>query len=139
MSCSTTQVESLMTAQVSPTSANHCSRHLYAPCTDHTRDHRQSSHSRSPPLQFCGSNGSPKRVARPPLDMKPPHTHSPHNSTHNKSACPSCLGCHPHDFNNCIVKYLWDGTPTYTRCTSEGRLIDPNRDILCHDWQKPQG
>ena len=139
MSCSTTQVESLMTAQVSPTSSNCCLCCLYVPCTDHTHDCRQSSCSRAPLLWFCGPNGSPKHAACPPSDMKPPHTRSSHDGTHNTSACPSTLGRHPHDINNCIVEYLWDRAPTYARHTPEGHLIDPNGDILCHNWQKTQG
>ncbi|KAF8545762.1 hypothetical protein OG21DRAFT_1369439, partial [Imleria badia] len=55
------------------------------------------------------------------------------------SACPACLRQHPHDINNCTIEFLWDGSPAYARCTPEGRLVDPTRDVLCHDWQKLQG
>ena len=27
----------------------------------------------------------------------------------------------------------------YLKCTPEGRLVDPAGDILCYNWQKPQG
>lgn len=60
-----------------------------------------------------------------PLDMKPHYTHSSQDGAHNKSACPSCLRRDPHNINNCIVKYLWDGTPTYARHTPEGTSSTP--------------
>ena len=95
MSCSTTQVKSLMTAWMSSTSSNCCLCHLYVPCADHTHNCLQSSCSRAPLLWFCGSNASPKRAACPPSDTKPPHTRLSRDGTHNKSACPS----------------TWDATP----------------------------
>ena len=72
MSCLTTQVESLMTSQVSPTSTNHWSCHSYTPHVDYTCDWCWSSCSKSPTLWFCGSNRSPKRAVRPPRTQSPP-------------------------------------------------------------------
>ena len=139
MSCSTSQVESFMTAQVSLTSANHRSHHSYVPHIDYACDYWQSSCSKFPPPRFHGSNKSPRQSPCPLTDTKPAQAHTARDGMHNKSACPGCLGHHPHDINNCIVQYLWDGSLAYTRCTPEGRYVDPTGDILCHDWQKPQG
>ena len=133
------QVESFMISQASPTSANRRSRRAYAPRADFTRDRCRSSCSKSPPPRFRASNGSPKRSLRPLTEAKSTQGRLLRDGAHNKSACPSCLGRHPHNINNCITQYLWDGTPAHARRTPEGRLIDPAGDILCHDWQKPQG
>ena len=134
------KVESFMILQASPTSSQRRARRLYATRADYSRDRRRSSRSKSPPpLRFRSSNGAHRESPHPSTDAKPSQNRTARDGAHNKSACPSCLGRHPHDINNCSVELLWDGTPAYARRTPEGRLVDPVRDILCHDWQKPQG
>ena len=140
MSFSSFQVESFMTSQASPTASHRRARHSYATRTDYSCDRRRSSHSRSPPpLRFRSSNRTVREAPRPSMEAKPSQRGVSRERTHNKSACPSCLGRHPHDISSHITELLWDGSPAYARCAPEGHLVDPAGDILCHDWQKPQG
>ena len=140
MSCLSFQVESFMISQASPMASHRHAWCSYAAQGDYSRDRRQSSRSRSPPpLRFHGSNGAVRESLHPSAELKPSQRGASRECTHNKSACPSCLGRHPHDISSHVTELLWDGSPAYTRRTPEGRLVDPARDILCHDWQKPQG
>lgn len=56
------------------------------------------------------------------------------------SACPTCLGRHPHDIANCKATQCWDGKEK-NRCTrtGHGHLRAPDGTVLCTDWQKPRG
>ena len=127
-----------MTTQVFPSAAQRWSRRSHADRADYTCDRQHSSCSRSPPPpRFHGTNGSAREPPCPSTDAKPSRDRL--LSARSKSTCPACLGHHPHDVNNCTIQYLWDGSPAYTRRAPDGRLIDPTGDILCHDWQKPQG
>ncbi|TEB24500.1 hypothetical protein FA13DRAFT_1638666, partial [Coprinellus micaceus] len=61
-------------------------------------------------------------------------------TTATLSACTICLGRHPHKVFQCDAKVLWDGTtPAYCRKVDNGRPQDPNRKVLCSDWQHPSG
>lgn len=55
------------------------------------------------------------------------------------SACTICLGRHPHDVFKCASCSLWDGTPARCQKNAQGRIVNPAGNILCSDWQRPNG
>ncbi|EDR09985.1 uncharacterized protein LACBIDRAFT_318400 [Laccaria bicolor S238N-H82] len=55
------------------------------------------------------------------------------------SACTICLGRGPHNVFKCESDTLWDGTPARCKKNSNGRLVNPAGNILCSDWQRPNG
>ncbi|KAJ7655146.1 hypothetical protein DFH06DRAFT_993071 [Mycena polygramma] len=56
------------------------------------------------------------------------------------SACAICLGRHRHSIGTCASTRLWDGVGR-ARCTrnASGQIITPDNQILCIDWQRPDG
>ncbi|KAF8129358.1 hypothetical protein EV363DRAFT_1169125 [Boletus edulis] len=134
-----TEINDEMLSKASSPNANRRARRAYNPRADPVRERRRDSRSLSPPPRFRGSYGTSRDFNRSPTDSKPSQRRSSRDSQHTKSACPLCLGRHPHDINRCTIEHLWDGTPAYARRSPEGRLIDPAGDVLCNDWQKPQG
>lgn len=53
--------------------------------------------------------------------------------------CAVCLSRRPHDMRNCKATSTWDGRPTRSRRDAEGRLVDPEGNVLCVDWQRASG
>ncbi|OAX36337.1 hypothetical protein K503DRAFT_653968, partial [Rhizopogon vinicolor AM-OR11-026] len=56
-----------------------------------------------------------------------------------RSACAICLGRFAHKIAECNLPKLWDGSPTHSRRTQEGRLVNPQGLTLCTNWQRPGG
>ncbi|KAJ6510709.1 hypothetical protein C8R45DRAFT_814654, partial [Mycena sanguinolenta] len=56
------------------------------------------------------------------------------------SACAICLGRHRHSIATCASECLWDNSGR-TRCTrnGNGQIVTPENQILCVDWQRPDG
>ena len=55
------------------------------------------------------------------------------------SACTICLGHRPHDVYNCASTTLWDGAPACCQKNGQGCLVNPAGNILCSNWQWPNG
>ena len=132
------QMEAL-TALQSPSSL--CNRHM---CCHHSQraepsgKQRRNSCLASPSRnQFRQPSNTPQTHTQATSPPKIRHRRSKSNPV--KSTCPMCLSCHPHFIHKCNETMLWDGTPTYACCNSEGCLINKGGAILCSDWQKPNG
>ncbi|KAJ6448220.1 hypothetical protein C8R45DRAFT_1134423, partial [Mycena sanguinolenta] len=56
------------------------------------------------------------------------------------SACAICVGRHCHSIATCASEHLWDNSGQ-TRCTrnGNGQIVIPENQILCVDWQRPDG
>ena len=59
--------------------------------------------------------------------------------TNEASACALCLGRHFHDIQNCRSESLWDGGRTRCKKNEGGRLVNPTRTVLCHNWNSRRG
>ncbi|KAJ7855433.1 hypothetical protein B0H13DRAFT_1641909, partial [Mycena leptocephala] len=56
------------------------------------------------------------------------------------SACAVCLGRHRHNVGQCSSAVLWNAsTAARTKRNKNNQLINPNNDIICLFWQKPDG
>ena len=58
-------------------------------------------------------------------------------SSSTLSACTICLGRHRHDIFTCASSTLWDKSTTHCYRNSDGCLVNPQGNILCSNWQRP--
>ncbi|TFK31307.1 hypothetical protein BDQ12DRAFT_588887, partial [Crucibulum laeve] len=55
------------------------------------------------------------------------------------SACTICLGHHAHNVANCTSKKLWNNRTAYCHQNKRGHLVSPSGNVLCTNWQGPNG
>ena len=93
------------------------------------------SRSRSPAKRsnnFRRRSRSPeteKRTFRPALPRP--------NRQDRLSACPICLGRHPHRTASCQATETWDGKKAICSRTTQGRILNERGTVICSDWQRP--
>ena len=112
------QVEGLVNIHTSPSCP--CQPHCPSAYPADTAPHQwRSSQSASPhAISF---------VTLPPCSPsspKPCYCTSSGDSSSVKSACPVCLSHHPHHVHKCNNPKIWDRSPAYSRCSTEGWLIN---------------
>ncbi|KAF8126028.1 hypothetical protein EV363DRAFT_1174852 [Boletus edulis] len=109
---------------------------------------RRAPSSRVDPIERRRSSrsSSPRQRFRPPPSYQT--TVTPSSQQHRskatgeratKSVCPKCLGRNPHRILECNSPTLWSGGKCFVTRTNEGRLVDPKGEVLCTDWQRPNG
>lgn len=135
----THQVEALIEPQSSSDpNRSRRQRRVMSQRLEPTEPRRRSSRSPSP--------GSRQRFRLPPPyqtsnnpSAPQPRTKNPGGDRATRSACPKCLGRNPHRVLECNSPLLWNGAKCYVSRTAEGRLVDPRGEVLCTDWQHPNG
>jgi hypothetical protein len=60
-------------------------------------------------------------------------------SNHGPSACAICLGRYRHAINKCNAEHFWDGAKARCSRNQSGRIVNPSGNILCSNWQRPEG
>ncbi|KAF8878935.1 hypothetical protein BD779DRAFT_1553147 [Infundibulicybe gibba] len=90
--------------------------------------YRNTSRSKSPPSRYSkAKSGAPGNAN----DAPQARIYAP---------CAVCLGRGTHDVAKCNAKILWDKTtPARCRRDGEGRIINPQGQILCFNFQRKAG
>lgn len=99
-----------------------------------TSPRRLRSRSRSPRSRQKLPRRSPPRRNAPPSAQR---GFSSGADQRDLAACAICLGRYAHGINKCKVPTMWNGKKAYCTRSESGRLIDPNGNTLCSDWQRP--
>ena len=135
-------MEAIFSSHPSSPSHSRCSRR-YPQRTEPSDERRRNSRSLSP-SRHCFRQPPNPQVSSSRAVASPKHCHKqsssdPAGTSSFKSMCPKCLGRHPHQVHECNEPNLSDGSPAYAFRNSDNRLTDGKGNVLCSDWQRPNG
>ena len=107
------------------------------------RSRSRSPYRRQPRADRRSRSRSPRRKPNK-LKAKSRDAHgqvfqSGADSTQPLPVCALCLSRRKHDIYRCNATQIWDGSKTWASRHGDNRLVDPDGNSLCMDFQRPNG